>query len=354
MDVRILGTEHNHHLLRLTDACSIPGGRTLRMLGSSAFTMDRSPDYFAIYRDTPGRTTVFGVIDDDSVIGTVSVTERRIQWEGAALDALYVGDLRVHPAYRRRQTAYRLIRAIREHYGQIRPRYASVLPSNEDMHPLLRERARLGRTYHQIDRLTCFAVFTGMPPLSRNAYEVTEAGPADENLWKECFSTWSRTRNVVVCDPPQPVAEKRRWIVTVKDEPVAIGSLVDQTEKRRLIPIRLSLPLQIIRVLVNAGVAVVGGPRISGEGKPILRGYLGNLLYQDQHPGALKALVSQCVNVLKMEGIPFCQFCLSEHDPALQALKGRFPARRFSLGLWMTSPPAPPSLPTAINLHEWW
>ncbi|WP_117212896.1 GNAT family N-acetyltransferase [Allorhizocola rhizosphaerae] len=97
MRVRDARPSDNDALVALAAQCPMDGDLSL--------CIDRSPDFFALHR-LGGQSWRVGVIDgDDGPIACVGVARRPAFVDGRSADVGYIGDLKVHPAHRRRGTA---------------------------------------------------------------------------------------------------------------------------------------------------------------------------------------------------------------------------------------------------------
>ena len=91
--IRYRLAEHpdNQQLLELTASTS--------MQGDISILIDRQPDFFKLLENR-GETKVFVALDEDRIIGSLSVSFQRVYVGGEILPVQYIGDFKVHESYR--------------------------------------------------------------------------------------------------------------------------------------------------------------------------------------------------------------------------------------------------------------
>jgi hypothetical protein len=143
---RPLSRADQAELLQLSAACDT---------GSSAFRVDRGPDFFA-FGDMLGETRYQGVTCEGALVGCVAMTLQRRFLAGEGQTVAYLHDLRVHPAHRVGRVAARLLHdAFDAQRASLAWAFATVLDSNPHQDALVRIATRLfgrsrllGRTAH--------------------------------------------------------------------------------------------------------------------------------------------------------------------------------------------------------------
>jgi len=187
MMVRKAHPEDNDALMALASACPMNGDLSL--------CVDRYPDFFALNRLAGGGQWQVGVIDgdndgDNGPIACIAVARREVYLHGEPASLAYVGDLKVHPAHRRRGAARALlgwaIDTGRDLIGADGPLMCTVLGGNTAVDtlrdiftPEVRKRATIRS--HSISLLW-------RRRLPRTSLTVRLAEPADTaamtNLWQ--------------------------------------------------------------------------------------------------------------------------------------------------------------------------
>lgn len=180
MTVRDATMEDNEALVALAAQCP--------MNGHLALCIDRAPDFFALNRLGGGPWRV-GVIDGDTgPVACVAVARRRVFLGGRPTDVGYVGDLKVHPAFRRRGAARALagwaVGAVRDIVGSDAPLVATVLSGNAAVEALQRDFAPGARRLATIRSHSISLLWRRRtPPLTVRVAEPADV-PAMVALWR--------------------------------------------------------------------------------------------------------------------------------------------------------------------------
>jgi GNAT superfamily N-acetyltransferase len=133
MTVRDARPDDNAALVALAAQCPMDGDLSL--------CIDRRPDFFALNR-LAGDPWRVGVIDgEDGPVACIGVARRLAYVDGEPAALGYIGDLKVHPAHRRRDAARALVSwavsTARDLAGAQSPLVATVLGGNAAVDPLL-------------------------------------------------------------------------------------------------------------------------------------------------------------------------------------------------------------------------
>jgi GNAT superfamily N-acetyltransferase len=216
----------NGALLELARACST---------GSDAFRVERSPDFFALGRQL-GSARYFGARDDrGGLLASVGVTRQQRHMAGALHALDYVHDLRVHPAWRGRRVASRLLAFVAEALrDEVRWCFASVLGENPELARLVRgfvpgfeEVRALGRTLH-----------VGVPLFTRAQPARAEVVAIDRDTFSTYYARWGRPRCLAPADAYWERARGGYFAVIEGTGPVAVYKLVDERAARRFVATR--------------------------------------------------------------------------------------------------------------------
>jgi len=100
----------NEGLLRLTELTP--------MLGEIGIRIDRKPDFFKLL-NLLGNSIVIIAEENGEIIGCVSAVDEGVLIKGKHRTITYLGDLKIHPDYRKTRLAYRLIKFIWQEYEKI-------------------------------------------------------------------------------------------------------------------------------------------------------------------------------------------------------------------------------------------
>jgi predicted N-acetyltransferase YhbS len=96
----------NQQLLDLTASTS--------MQGEISLLIDRQPDFFRLLKKR-GETKVFVALDDDRIVGSLSVSCQRVYVGGEVLPVQYIGDFKVYESYRNKGIGLMLCNEMADH-----------------------------------------------------------------------------------------------------------------------------------------------------------------------------------------------------------------------------------------------
>ncbi|GAA2374716.1 hypothetical protein [Catellatospora methionotrophica] len=316
MTVRDARPEDNAALVALAARCAMEGDLSL--------CIDRRPDFFALHR-VGGDAWRVGVVDgDDGQVACVAVARRASYLDGRQAVLGYVGDLKVHPAYRRRGTARALAQwaqaAARELAGPDAPLISTVLGGNNAVEMLRRQvepgvRRRATIRSHSIDLLTRRRI----PP---GDLTVSVAGPADGRDMVELWRAVAASRQFAPVCESFPLARPNLEYLLARrpgGELAGFVGLWDQHDIKQMRITGYSPRLAAARVGFNLAAPLLRVPRLPRTG--------GELSYRTAvHPCAadpetLRVLLRHACNRLHGRH-SFLTIGLDVLDPLSRALSG--------------------------------
>src|SRR3954469_20823949 len=102
-----LATHHdNQQLLDLTASTG--------MQGDISLLIDRQPDFFRLLKKR-GETKVFVAVDNERIIGSLSVSSQLVYVGGKVLPVQYIGDFKVYESYRNKGVGLMLCNEMADH-----------------------------------------------------------------------------------------------------------------------------------------------------------------------------------------------------------------------------------------------
>ena len=343
MRVRDARPGDNAALVALAARCGMEGDLSL--------CVDRGPDFFALNR-LSGESWRVGVIDgDDGPIACVAVARRPAYVDGHPAELGYVGDLKVHPAYRRRGAARVLagwaLATARELVGPDAPLIAAVLGGNTAVETLRRDVIPGVRRWttirsHSIDLLW-------RRRLPRTDLTVHPAGPADEPDMVRLWRGLSTSRQFA------PVCESfpLRWpgldyLLARRPggELAGFVGLWDQHHIKQMRVTGYSPRLAVARIAFNLSAPLVGAPRLPQPG--------GELSYRSvvhpcaADPATLRTLLRHACNGLHSRH-SFVTIGLDVNDPLGRALTG-LRAQPTDVDLLVLGDPADQAAPVHFEI----
>ena len=351
----------NDALVALSVACP--------MEGDIGLAVDRAPDFFALNR-LEGESWRVGVVDgpDGRPVGCIAVAERHVYLNGEPRPAMYISDLKVHPAHRGAGAADALVLWARDAciaaHGPGVLAFVTVLAGNRSM---LR-RMEGPRGLPAMERVATFRSHT-IPILWRRrppgdgALTIGRAEPGDLD---EMAGLWARLASARQFAPVQDAASWAAWIdgapgLDLADYRVARrpdGALAgflgvwDQSGLKRLRVTGYSRRLGAVRVAFNGLTPLVGGTKLPPPGGALRNVTAVNVCAPPEDPGVLRALVVDAYNGNRARGFSFLNVGLDVHDPLAAGLKGLLAQ---PTDVWIcvaTSDTPPPPLDGRPSHHE--
>lgn len=238
--------------------------------GSDLFYVDRTPDFFRL-SETFGKTRHFGLFNEDSLIGSVAVSQQKRVIEGKCQLVYYLNDLRVHPDYHRTFAYYRLIEHLLTLYrneGTVKWMFSTVLDSNTNKislskgYRLIPNGVEIGKTVH-----------IGVPMFMKSRKNSSVVSEIDgERAW-EIYKKMAKFQSFSPCEK-KIFLEKNGLFFVLKNEKnddLSICKLVNQSDARKL---RLSKKLPISFKIVNALCRIAGCPPLPNPGEEFQHGYM--------------------------------------------------------------------------------
>lgn len=293
------------------------------MDGDVSICVHRRPDFFALSA-LAGDPWRVGVVDgDDGPAGCIGVARRHVYLNGRPTRVAYIGDLKVHPAYRRRGVARALggwaLATARELAGEPGLMLATVLAGNTAAVRLVHQftgarRAATIRSY------SVNLLWRRRPP--RDGLVVRVGVPDDEPAMARLWQRLAGTRQLAPVSIPFPMGtDGLDYLVAHRPDGELAGfvGLWDQHGVKQMRVTGYSPRLAAARVAFNAIAPLVRAPRLPRPG--------GELRYRTAvspcaaDPGTLRSLLRYACGRLHGES-SFVTIGLDTRDPLTRALSG--------------------------------
>jgi GNAT superfamily N-acetyltransferase len=326
--VRPARPDDNAALLDLVEACPMRASFSLRT--------SRRPDFFALTRLSGewGRVLVIQTAAG-TLAGCIAVHGRRCWIGGQLRPSLYIGDLRVHPAWRRQGLRDALVSAASRLAAEIdpdMPGLVTVLAGNRAVRSLL---AGKGGTAPLL-RFATVRLHT-LPLIRRrkppSSLRITAAGPQDAS---EMAALWSRlaprrqftqARDEVTLSEWVAAAPglgwPSYWLARRPDGSLA-GFLAvwDERGCKETTVLEYSSGAAAFRAMYNAVAPALGGAPLPRRGETLRALQVVHLCVAPEEPDTLRALLLAAAEGGRGLGAVALTIGLDVSDPAVRALAG--------------------------------
>jgi GNAT superfamily N-acetyltransferase len=334
--VRLATADDNEALLSLALACP--------MQGDIALAISREPDFFALNR-LEGSDWRLGVAEvEGRIVGCVMAAARMTYLHGRVQRTLYSGDLKVHPAHRRRGVADALtewaLGELADLGGPETPTLITVLAGNRAME-------RRASRYSRFATIRAFSI----PLLWARSVPSMRVDTADESDLDEMVSLWHRVAIGRQFAPSFDPDELKSWIATaaglsIADYRVArdrngriVGFMAwwDQATFKQSRVLRYSPRLAVVRAAINGVAAVTRGIRLPNVGAPLRYRTALHVCVPAERPDVLRALVRESCAELRAQRYAFATIGLDVRDPLCAAMSG-LGAQPTDVGAYVLTP----------------
>lgn len=305
------------------------------MGGAIAVRSDRNPDFFRLL-ERRGPSRVLVAEEGGLIVGSVSANRVPVYVEGVPEEVHYLGDLKVHPDFRRSGVAAGLLKTMED---DLRAAGADLVIctaafGNHRVRPYLEGRDGLPRTA----ALGVFKVLQLLP--SRRGGRNGACAVAEEPETPEMIELYNEHFREYQFGPlvgPGTLRAARHWVVRAGGAIQASLSLVDVGDSRQNVIIRLSPFLGAVVPVVRAVRRVAPLPDLPRKGEPIRTLYIKALACRSGREPALDRLVETVRHQAFLENYHFVTAGFHERDPlAARVAKGfkfTFRSLGFVVGL---------------------
>ena len=319
----------NAELVALTSACPMRGELALRT--------NRGPDFFALHSLEGERSRLAVAERNGSVIGCISVSERKAYLNGIESVTGYVGDLKVHPMHRDTATADALCRYATDQCRRLpreAPTLITVLAGNKAM-----ERRLSGpRGLPCFQKLTTIRAFSISVLWNRRLREL--AGMTVERAaWRDLDDMSSLWRNVAPERQFAPVLDSVSMGRMIESSPgldissylVARGrdgrvlgfiAIWDQSSIKQMYVESYSPRLSLVRKCFNVMAPMIGSEPMPDSGEPLRHRTIFQVCVPSDRPDVLRSLLVTAHNDLRHSRCSFFNVGLDISDPLTVATEG--------------------------------
>lgn len=300
------------------------------MGGAIAVRSDRNPDFFRLL-ERRGPSRVLVAEEGGEIVGSLSANRVLVFVEKVPEEVHYIGDLKVHPDFRRSGVAAGLLQTMER---DLRAAGADLVLctaafGNARVRPYLEGRSGLPRTV----ALGVFKVLHLVPARRAGrggAYEVREEPENPDMIL--LYNQYFREYQFGPLVEPGTLRGARHWVARADGEIQASLSLVDVGDLRQNVIIRLSPLLGALVPVVRAARRAASLSLLPRKGEPIRTLYIKALACRPGHEPALDLLVERARHQAFLENYHFVTAGFHERDPLGARLARGFTFTFKSLG----------------------
>jgi GNAT superfamily N-acetyltransferase len=304
----------NPGLVELAELCPMDGHVSL--------CVHRRPDFFAL-SSLAGEPWQVGIVDGErGPAGCVGVARRHVYVDGEPTQVAYVGDLKVHPAYRRRGIGRALggwaVAAARDLVGGDGLLLGTVLAGNTAVEGLVGEFTGARR----IATIRSYSVnLLWRRLLPRGGPEVREAAPDDEPELARLWRRHAASRQLAPVRPFRLGTPGLDYLVARRPggEPVGFVGLWDQHGIKQLRVTGYSPRLAAARFAFNAIAPLARAPALPRPGGELRYRTVASVCAAD--PDTLRSLLRHACERLRGR-CSLLTIGLDTRDPLTRALSG--------------------------------
>lgn len=326
--IREASAGDNQALCRLASACPMQAGIRL--------CVRREPDFFALNRLQGDRWAVL-VAEHPAwgVIGAVGVAERTLWFNGMPSRFHYLGDLKLHPAFRGQGVADQLLTAVQKHCAQAGggvPILTASLAGNRAIERRVPGGGGLP-PLGAIGTIRVHSIFAGAARQGREGGCVRVRPAVDGDL-PAMAALWARVAPLRNGAPVLDTNSLAAWIAAAPGLSLGdylllhvrgeLAGFLGLWDPRRIKQARVLDygPASRPRRFYNLVARALGWPRLPPAGQPFHALHAVHLCVDPGRPRLLRPLVDAARRRAAAASIPAIELGLDRRDPAGDALRG--------------------------------
>lgn len=326
--VRRAHPDDNAALLDLVEACPVQASFSLRV--------SRRPDFFTLIR-LGGEWARVLVVEtaEGTLAGCVALLGRQCWIGGVVRPSFYVGDLRVHPAWRGRGVSVALVSAARDLAEEIdpdMPALATVLAGNRAMRALVAGRGRTSPFLH----IATVRLYTLPLIRRRNPSRALRIAKAEPQHAGEMAALWSKLapkRQFTQARDESALSEwiaaapgldwSSYWLARRPDGCLAgFVAVWDERGCKETTVLGYTRGAAAFRAMYNVVAPALGGAALPRRGEALRALQVVHLCVAPEEPDTLRALLLAAAEGCRGLGAVAMTIGLDVTDPARRALAG--------------------------------
>ena len=310
------------------------------MYGDISLCVDREPSFFAL-SELEGDPWRVGVVDgpDGTPVACMGVARRHLYLGGEPTYVAYIGDLKVHPDYRRNRLAIQLVgwahEVAEEMVGADGVKISTVLKGNESVEKGLETLAAQGTSMRPVGTIRALSI-----PLAAKRrikpretiidHAVTADIPEMIRLWQRLAPQRDGTqvldeaefRHLLDTSPGLRISDYLLARRRGGDDIVGFVGLWDQHSMKQMRVIEYSPMMKPLRAVFNLLSPLTRVAKLPAPGQQLRYRNAVHLCIPPGDVSTLRALLLAGGNWLKAEGYSIFTVGVDANDPLVEAFSG--------------------------------
>lgn len=301
LEIRLAQETDNAALLRLTRDCPVEG--------PVSFCQERDPRFFTLNELQGDFFYIFVAEAAGRIIGSISLSRRRIYLDGRQVPAWYIGDLKIAPAWRGKgvlkQFITRTHRLLREKERGADLGLNLIAKSNPAVRILTGDRPYLPR-FVPLGTVRNYAVHFLFRKKESAAFEVRRAGPQErDEIPRFLGRHYARRQFAPVVEPETFWEEVARtpglgpgkfYVAKNNGKLAGVAAAWDQQAFKRIRVLALNPRVRLTRPFYNLAVRPLGLGPIPPPGSVLSYFHLSDLAVEGDDPEIFRALLVKIHN----------------------------------------------------------
>ncbi|WP_242117366.1 GNAT family N-acetyltransferase [Aestuariivivens sediminicola] len=320
---RLATFEDNQKLLELTGSAGMPGKISLRI--------DRHPNFFELNK-LRGKTNVYVAEDKNEIVGSICVSDQMVYTNGKKEPLYYISDFKVARTYRNRGIGLQLTNEVVKYLESKDADFAFLNVSKGNNRPFVffSDRAHYP-DFQNIGTFTTFEFMGSKFNLSKSKFKIELAKASTEILdfLNEYYEQYQLAR-VITYDN---LNNTTLYVVRNGDHIIGVMSIIDTTDFKQNVVLKMPLTLKFIVSLTNAFCNIFKLSKLPKENESIKMLYIKYLAVKTYDKSLITALISFARQYAYDKSYSFVSIGLHENDILIKKLPKLLRFTFYSVGM---------------------
>lgn len=301
---RLATTNDNQQLIDLTASSGMAGDIGLRI--------DRKPDFFALLQ-MRGDTKVFVAEENKRIIGCICVSLQQVYVGGAIYPLRYIGDFKVHEAYRNRGVGLQLCNAMADHViaQDSDLAFLNVSMGNKKPISFFKDRPNVP----DFDNIGIFNIYQFIGKKNKglaDKFSIERSAVTEEVV--DYFNSHYRDYQLGAVLTEEKFEGTQVFLVRQQNKIAAAMSLVDTMPLKQNVITHLSSKMKLLLKLINVYSRMAGLSRMPVLNEPVKMLYIKHLAASPQSLQLVKPLVNFARDIAFERSYSYVSIGLHERD----------------------------------------